>query len=74
MSLRYMGVPDRCHHGNYEDRCQLCERDKKIASLEAEIERLRAAILAMRRLWPAERWATLSAICRDHPCIDEIRE
>ena len=33
-------------------------------------QELRAAVLAMRSLWPAERWATLSAICRDHPCID----
>jgi hypothetical protein len=35
-----------------------------------ENELLRAAILALRDLWPAERWATLIAICRDHPVIE----
>jgi len=42
----------------------------RIADLEVEVKRLRAAVLSMRSLWPVERWATLSAICRDHPCID----
>jgi hypothetical protein len=38
---------------------------------KARAEQARAAMLAMRDLWPAERWATLSAICRDHPVIEE---
>ena len=36
-----------------------------------EIERLKAAIRSLRNSWPCERWATLSAICRDHPCVNE---
>lgn len=35
-------------------------------------EELEAAVRSLARLWPAERWATLSGICRDHPLIDEI--
>ncbi len=34
--------------------------------------RMSAAVMSMRNLWPAEWWATLSAICREHPCIDQI--
>ena len=43
-----------------------------IEGLRQDRENLRAAVLSMRNLWPAERWATLSGICRDHPCIDEM--
>ena len=29
MTLRYMGVPDRCPHGEYEDRqCDKCEIER----------------------------------------------
>jgi hypothetical protein len=35
-------------------------------------EELEEAVRSLARLWPAERWATLSGICRDHPLIDEI--
>ncbi len=38
---------------------------------DLEIERLRAAVSELYSLWPAERWATLSGICRHHPIIDE---
>jgi hypothetical protein len=38
---------------------------KRVAELEE-------AVRSLARLWPAERWATLSGICRDHPLIDEI--
>ena len=38
MSLAYMGVPDRCEHGEYQDRkCPLCE-----------LERLRDAVAYLR--------------------------
>jgi hypothetical protein len=45
--------------------------DRATAELRQDIANLRAAMLALRDLWPAERWATLSAICRDHPVIDK---
>ena len=38
MTLRYMGVPDFCPHGEYENRqCDKCE----IEQLRAEIEQLK---------------------------------
>lgn len=42
-----------------------------LAAMRGEVERLRTAVVTLRDHWPAERWATLSAICRDHPCIDQ---
>ena len=41
MSLQYMGVPGWCRHGGYEDRCELCKRDREIRQQKDEIERLR---------------------------------
>jgi hypothetical protein len=38
--------------------------------LQAKVKELAAAVLSLRDLWPVERWATLSAICRDHPVIE----
>lgn len=46
--------------------------DRATAETQQEVDRLRLAIKSLSRLWPAERWATLSGICRDHPCIDEV--
>lgn len=46
--------------------------DRASAESKQEIDRLRAAVVSLGRLWPAERWATLSGICRDHPVIDEV--
>lgn len=40
MSLKYMGVPDRCRHGEYTDK--LCDK--------CEIERLRGENAECRRL------------------------
>jgi len=38
MTLAYMGVPDRCEHGEYQDRgCPLCE-----------VKRLRDAVAFLR--------------------------
>ena len=43
MSLQYMGVPGWCRHGGYEDRCELCKRDREIRQQKDEIERLKKA-------------------------------
>jgi hypothetical protein len=56
-------------------RTKINGNDRVVAGYEVLLEhyrRMSAAVLSMRNLWPAERWATLSAICRDHPCIDEV--
>jgi hypothetical protein len=45
--------------------------DRATAELRQDMENLRAAMLDMRNLRPVERWATLSAICRDHPVIEQ---
>jgi hypothetical protein len=43
---------------------------RAVEAMAKEKQELRAAMLDLRNLWPAERWATLSAICRDHPVIE----
>jgi hypothetical protein len=55
-------------------RTKIVGNDRVVAGYEVLLEHYRrttAAVVALRNLWPAERWATLSAICRDHPCIDQ---
>ena len=45
MSLAYMGVPDRCEHGEYEDKeCPQCE-----------LKRLRGAVAYLRSQASVER-------------------
>lgn len=48
MSLKYMGVPNRCRHAEYEDKCELCKRDREIKTLQAESDQLRAAQEALK--------------------------
>jgi hypothetical protein len=55
-------------------RTKINGNDRVVAGYEVLLEhyrRMSAAALSMRSLWPAERWATLSGICREHSCIDE---
>jgi len=33
-----MGVPDFCEHREYEDRCELCKRDREIKKLQADLQ------------------------------------
>ena len=42
MSLKYMGVPNFCKHFKSEDHCELCNLEKQVKQLQAEIDRLRA--------------------------------
>jgi len=54
-------------------RTKIVGSDRVVAGYEVLLEHYRrttAAVVALRSLWPVERWATLSVICRDHPCID----
>ena len=39
-----------CEHGSFRRKCEICERDERIAELERELEEARKALL-----WYAER-------------------
>jgi hypothetical protein len=56
-------------------RTRINGNDRVVAGFEVLTEhyrRMAAAVRSLVSLWPAERWATLSGICRDHPCIDQL--
>ena len=40
----YSGAPGACRHGSFN--CEVCERDERIAELEADVARLRDYALA----------------------------
>lgn len=48
MSLKYMGVPNRCPHGEYEDRCKLCDLQRQIDDRNIEIGGLKKDIIRLQ--------------------------
>ena len=44
-----------CIHGQLARSCEICERDQRIAELEAEVERLRHEVDSTRGLWCIDR-------------------
>ena len=69
MTLRYMGVPDRCPHGEYEDRqCDKCEIERLQAFRDAVYENIvenAGGQFPYAYIWQA-RWDGIKAAEKTH--------